>query len=64
MSGIIALIILNEKMDNTMKTNKPLEESGLFIKGINETIENEAKKQRDRFLTMLLGTFGVSSFHF
>ena len=47
-----------------MKTNKPLEESGLFIKGINETIENEAKKQRDRFLTMLLGTFGVSSFHF
>ena len=47
-----------------MKTNKPLEESGLFIKGINETIENEAKKKRDRFLTMLLGTFGVSSFHF
>ena len=38
------LIIVNEEMDNTMKIMKPLEEFGLLIKGVSETIKNEAKE--------------------
>ena len=43
-----------------MKIVKSLEESRLLRKGISETIENEAKEQRDRFLSMLLQTFAAS----
>ena len=32
-------------MEEVMKTVKPLEESGLLIKGIRKTIKNDAKKQ-------------------
>ena len=39
-----------------MKIVKCLQESGLLIKGIGETIENEAKEQKGRFPIMLLGT--------
>ena len=31
-----------------------------MIKGISETIKNEAKKQKGGFLSMLLGALGVS----
>ena len=53
--GSAALIISNEEMEDIMKTVKFLEESGLLIKGINETIKNETKKQKTGFLSMLLG---------
>ena len=43
-----------------MKIVKPLEESGLQIKGVSETIKNEVKEQKGRFLSMLLGTLGAS----
>ena len=36
-----------------MKIIKSLEESGLLIKGIRETIKNQAKEQKDGFLSML-----------
>ena len=36
-----------------------LEESGLLIKGVRETIENEAKQQKGGFLNMLLGTLAA-----
>ena len=42
-----------------MKKNKCLEESGLLV-GFRETIKNEAKEQRGRFLSMLLGTLDAS----
>ena len=32
-------------MNDTMKTVKSLEESGLLIKGVTKTIKNEAKEQ-------------------
>ena len=41
-SGITTLIILNKEM-KYMKIGNSLEESGLLLKGVNETIENEAK---------------------
>ena len=39
-----------------MKIVKSLEESGLLVKGISETIKNEAKEQKGGFLPILLGT--------
>ena len=55
-SGSTALIISNEEMEDIMKIVKSLEESGLLIKGITETIKNETKEQKGGFLPMLLGT--------
>ena len=36
-------IFANEEMDNIMKIVKSLEESGLLMKCVNETIKNESK---------------------
>ena len=47
--GTTALIISNEKMNDIVKIVKSLEESGLLIKGVSETIQNEAKGQKGRF---------------
>ena len=54
------LIISNEKMKDTIEIVKSLEDSGLLLKGVNETIQNEAKEQKGGFLSMLLGTLGAS----
>ena len=43
-------------MDYIMKIVKSLEESGLLIKGISQTIKYEAKERKGEFLSMLLGT--------
>ena len=43
-----------------MKIVKSLEQSGLLIKGIRETIKNEAKEQKGGFPSMLLGTLAAS----
>ena len=37
-----------------------LEDAGLMIQGVSETIENNANEQKGRFLNMLLGTLGAS----
>ena len=47
-------------MEVIMKIVKSLEESGLLIKGISETIKNDAKEQKGGFLPMLLGTLAAS----
>ena len=59
-SGTIALIISNNKIEYIMKKVKSLEDSGLLLKGGSETIQNEAKEQKEGFLSMLLGTLGAS----
>ena len=59
-SGITALVILNEEMEDIMKIVKSLEESGLLIKGISKTIKNVAREKKGGFLPMLLGTLPVS----
>ena len=43
-----------------MKIGKSLEESGLLLKGISETIKNETKEQKRGFIGMLLCTLGSS----
>ena len=59
-SGITTLIISNKEMNDIMKIVKSLEESGLLIKDVSETIKNKAKEQKGGFLGMLLGTLGAS----
>ena len=54
------LIISNDEMDDILKIIKSLEDSGVLLKGVSETIQNEAKEQRGVFLSMLLGTLGAS----
>ena len=41
---------------------KSLEDSGLLMEGVSETIQNEAKEQKGGFLSILLGTSGASLF--
>ena len=53
-------ITSNKEMSDIMKILASLEESGLLIKGVSETINNEANEQTGRFLKMLLGILGVS----
>ena len=40
------LIIANDEMDDILKIVKSLEDSGVLLKGVSETIQNEAKEQR------------------
>ena len=54
------LIISNEEINDIMKIIKSLEDAGLLIKVVSETIENEAKEQKGGFLGMFLGTLGAS----
>ena len=42
-SSNTTLIISNQGMNDIVKIVKSLEESELFIKGLSETIKNEAK---------------------
>ena len=60
-SGVRTFINSNEEMNDSMKMIFiSLEESGLLIKGVRETIKNEAKEQKGGFPRMLLGTLGAS----
>ena len=47
-------------MNDIIKIVKCLEKSGLLLNGVSETIQNEAKEQKNRFLSKLLGTLGAS----
>ena len=48
-------------MEDITKIVKSLENPGLLIKRVSETIQNEAKEQKGAFLSMLLGTLRPSS---
>ena len=47
-------------MNGIMKIVQALEDSGLLLKGVTETVQNEVKEQKGGFLSMLLGTLGAS----
>ena len=59
-SNNTALIISNDEMEDIIKIVKSLEDSGLLLKGVTETVQNEVKEQKGGFLSMLLGTLGAS----
>ena len=56
----VKLIIEQEDMHDIIKIIEALENSGILLKGVTKTIENETKEQRAGFLSMLLGTLGAS----
>ena len=47
-------------MGDIIKIVKSLEDSGLLLKRVTETVQNEVKEQKGGFLSMLLGTLGAS----
>ena len=55
--GNTTLIIWTNEIIRIVKT---LEDSGLLLEGVTETVQNEVKKQKGGFLSMLLGTLGAS----
>ena len=59
-SSFTTLIILTSEMNDIIKTVKSLEDSGLLLKGVTKTVQNEVKEQKGGFLSMLLGTLGAS----
>ena len=59
-SRTTTLITSNEEMNGIMKSVQALEDSGILLKGVSETIKNETKGQKGGFLSMLLGTLGAS----
>ena len=54
------LIISNDEMEDIIRIVESLVDSSLLLKGVSEKIQNEAKEQKEGFLSMLLGTLGVS----
>ena len=54
------LIISYKDTDDLIKTVKSREDSGLLLKGVTKSVQNEVKEQRGGFLSMLLGTLGSS----
>ena len=49
-----------EDTNSQMKIVKSLDDYGLLLKGVSETIQNEAKEQKAQFLSMLLRTLGAN----
>ena len=56
----VKLIIEQDDMNDIMKIIEALGNSGILLKGVSKTIENETKEQRGGFLSMLLGALGAS----
>ena len=54
------LIISNKEIEDFIKIVKFFENCGLLLKGVTETVQNEAKEKKVGFLSMLLGTLGGS----
>ena len=49
-----------EELEDIIKIVKSLEDSGLLLKGVSETIQKEAKEQKEGFLGMLLDILGAN----
>ena len=47
------LIISNDEMEDIIKILKYLKDSSLLLKGVSETIQNEAREQKRGFLSLL-----------
>ena len=54
-----ALVISNDEKEDIIKIAKSLEDSGLMLNWVTETVQNEVKEQKGGFLSMLLGTLGA-----
>ena len=50
------LITSNDEIEDIIKIVKSLEDSGLLLKGVTKTVQNEVKEQKGGFLSALLDT--------
>ena len=53
-SGSTTLIILNDELEDIMKIVTSLKDSGLLLKGVSKTIQNEAKEHLQKTTTKIL----------
>ena len=53
------LIISNDEIGVIIKIVKSLDDSGLLLKAVTETVQNEVKEQKGGFLSMLLDILGA-----
>ena len=58
--NMTTLIISNDEIEEIIKIVQSREHSGLLLKGVTETVQNEVKEQKGGFLSMLLGTLGAN----
>ena len=54
------LIISNDDAQDILKIVKSLEDSGVLLKGVTETIHKDISEQKCGSISMLLGPLGVS----
>ena len=47
-------------MEDIIKIVTSLEDSNLLLKGVTETVQNEEKEQKGRFLSMVLSEISAS----
>ena len=59
-SETTTLIISNDEMKGIIRIVKSLEDSGLLLKTVSKTFQNQAKEQKGGFMSMLPGTLGAS----
>ena len=59
-SRTTTVIISNDEMNDILKIVKFLEDSGILLKEVIETIKDEAKEQKGGFLSIVLETLGAS----
>ena len=59
-SGTTILITSNEEMNDIIIIVQALEDANILLRGVTKTIKNETKEQKGGFLSMSLGTLGVS----
>ena len=54
------LIISNDEMKDIIEIVKSIGDSGLLLKEVSETVQNEAREQKGAFLSMLLSAIGTT----
>ena len=54
------MFISNEDLNVIIKIIKLIQYSGVLIDGVTETVKNEIKKQKSRFLGPILGSLAAS----
>ena len=55
-NNITTLIISNDEIEDIIKIMKSLKDSGLLLKRVTETVQNEVKEQKGGVLSILLDT--------
>ena len=58
--NMTTLITSNNEMADIIKIVKSLEDSGLLLKRVTETVQNEVRERKGGFLSMLAGTLDAS----